>query len=147
MKATIQRVKEARVIINNRINSAIYSGLLVYLGVKKGDTKKTGEQLAKKIIKLRIFPDNNNKMNLSLQDIEGEILIVSQFTLYANCSRGHRPSFSGAENPEQAKNIYNEFVNYIKRQGIRVKTGEFGANMDIYSINHGPVTIQLKAES
>ena len=146
MKAVLQRVAKASVFIDNIEYSAINNGLLVFIGFNKQDTLKDIKKITKKILNLRIFSDSNYKMNLSLNDVNGELLIVSQFTLYANCKKGNRPSFIESANSIDAKNIYNEFVNYTKIKFNKVKTGKFGALMDIKLINNGPVTIQLDSE-
>ena len=146
MKAVIQRVAKASVSINNIEYSSIGNGLLVFVGFNNMDTSIDIEKITKKIINLRIFSDSNHKMNLSINDINGELLIVSQFTLYANCKKGNRPSFIESAGSIDAENIYNQFVNYMKNKYENVKTGKFGALMDIELINNGPVTIQLDSE-
>ena len=146
MKAVIQRVTKASVSINNIEYSAINNGLLVFVGFNNLDNLIDIKKITKKIINLRIFSDLNHKMNLSLNDINGELLIVSQFTLYANCKKGNRPSFIESANSIDAENIYNQFVSYMKSKYENVKTGKFGALMDIDLINNGPVTIQLNSE-
>jgi len=143
MKAVIQRVKRASVEINNELFSDIENGLLVLLGVEKDDTENHAEYLAKKISELRIFEDENGKMNLSLQDINGEILVVSQFTLAGDCTKGKRPSFDHAARPETAISLYEKFIEILRKKGFKVKTGKFGAMMDISLINNGPVTFIL----
>ena len=147
MKAVLQKVAKASVFIDNIEYSAINNGLLVFIGFNKQDTLKDIKKITKKILNLRIFPDSNYKMNLSLNDVNGELLIVSQFTLYANCKKGNRPSFIESANSIDAENIYNEFVNYMKSKFNNVKTGQFGALMDIKLINNGPITIQLDSET
>ena len=147
MKAVLQRVTKASVLIDNIEYSAINNGLLVFIGFNNQDTLADIKKITKKILNLRIFPDSNYKMNLSLNDVNGELLIVSQFTLYANCKKGNRPSFIESANSIDAKNIYNEFVNYMKIKFNNVKTGQFGALMDIKLINNGPITIQLDSET
>jgi len=146
MKVVIQRVAKASVSISNIEYSAINNGLLVFVGFNNMDNSIDIEKITKKIINLRIFSDLNHKMNLSLNDINGELLIVSQFTLYANCKKGNRPSFIESASSIDAENIYNQFVNYIKSKYKNVKTGKFGELMDINLINNGPVTIQLDSE-
>lgn len=143
MKAVIQRVKKASVTINNELYSEIGQGLLVLLGVEKGDTAEQAEFLANKIANLRIFEDENEKMNYSLLDIKGEILVVSQFTLAGDCKKGKRPSFDNAAKPDEAIPLYENFVNLMKNLNIKVETGQFGAMMDVMLINDGPVTFIL----
>jgi len=143
MKVILQRVKKASVTIENELYSSINQGILVLLGVEKGDTEAEGKYLAEKIIKLRMFDDSNQKMNLSVQDIQGEILVVSQFTLAADCKKGTRPSFDKAAEPELANELYEKFIQHLKNSNISVKTGVFKAMMDISLINDGPVTFVL----
>ena len=144
MKALIQRVKEASVKINGEIYSSINSGMLVFLGVEKSDTLENAEKLSQKVLNLRIFEDENEKMNFSIQDIKGEILVVSQFTLCADCKKGTRPSFDNAANPEIANGLYEEFVKLLSKSGLIVKTGKFRAMMEISLINDGPVTFWVE---
>lgn len=143
MKAVLQRVKHASVTINNELYSKIDRGILVLYGVEKGDTQDKMEWMAKKIASLRIFEDINGKMNLSCADISGEILVVSQFTLAADCAKGTRPGFDKAEKPQQAKIMYENFIKEIQKNNLTVKSGKFGATMDIALLNDGPVTIIL----
>jgi len=143
MKAVIQRVKKASVIINNELYSEIGHGILVLLGVEKGDTPEQAEFLADKIANLRIFEDENEKMNLSLFDINGEILVVSQFTLAGDCKKGKRPCFDNAAKPDTAVLLYEKFVKFLENHNIPVKTGQFGAMMDVGLVNDGPVTFIL----
>ena len=144
MRAVIQKVSEASVSIDHKIVGSISNGILLYLGISKTDTLEQIKPICQKILNLRIFPDESNKMNFSLDDINGELLIISQFTLYANCKRGNRPSFINAGNPVYAQKIYNEFVSYMRfQENITVQTGQFGATMHVSSINVGPVTIIL----
>lgn len=141
MKALIQRVKKASVTIDGELYSEINAGLLVFLGVTKEDGKENSTKLAEKILKLRIFEDDNDKMNLSVEDIKGEILVVSQFTLCADCKKGTRPSFDSAAAPEKAVELYEDFVSQLSSAGAHVKTGKFRAMMEVSLINDGPVTI------
>ena len=143
MKLVIQRVKESSVTINNELHSKIGKGIMVLFGVEKGDTIEEAKWLAEKLLKLRIFEDENEKMNLSIQDIKGEILVVSQFTLAGNCKKGTRPSFDNAELPENANKLYEDFCKILS-QTIPVKTGVFGAMMDVALVNDGPVTFILE---
>lgn len=144
MIGLIQRVKRASVTIEDKLYSKIGKGILVLFGVEKGDTKDKADRIADKISKLRIFEDENQKMNLSVTDVSGEILVVSQFTLAGNCSKGTRPSFDAAEIPKQANEMYEYFVEQLKLKGLPVKTGVFGAMMDVELINDGPVTFILR---
>jgi D-aminoacyl-tRNA deacylase len=143
MRAVIQRVSRAQVHAGGKIAGEIGKGLLILLGVGKGDTKKEADFLLEKIIHLRIFEDPQGKMNLSLMDCGGELLIVSQFTLYADCQKGRRPSFTDAGSPEEAKSIYEYFVAQARDCKIRVATGIFQASMEVELVNSGPVTIIL----
>lgn len=143
MIGLIQRVKKASVTIDNELFSSINAGILVLYGVEKGDEKEKAEKIADKISKLRIFEDENGKMNKSIKDISGEVLVVSQFTLAGNCAKGTRPSFDKAELPEKANEMYEYFIKQLKDKGLPVKTGVFGAMMDVELINDGPVTFIL----
>lgn len=140
MKSVIQRVNQASVTIEKELYSSIGVGILVLLCIEKGDTLENAKKMADKLSKLRIFEDENGKMNKSILDIKGEMLIVSQFTLAGNCKKGTRPSFDMAAAPEEAKKLYEEFTDYIKSYKIPVKTGKFQAMMDISLVNNGPVT-------
>lgn len=144
MKALIQRVKRASVTIEGELFSAINSGILVFLGVEKGDEKENTEKLAQKITNLRIFEDENEKMNLSLKDVKGEMLVVSQFTLCGDCKKGTRPSFDKAANPDLAVDLYEYFIKCIENNNIPVKTGKFRAMMDVELVNDGPVTFWVE---
>ena len=141
MRAVIQRVRSCRVVVAGEIVGEIGQGLLVLLGIRTGDTGEQVRWLAEKIVGLRIFEDDQGKMNLSIAEAGGSILVVSQFTLYANCEKGRRPSFIEAARPEVAEPLYEAFVNAIKMQGIRVATGQFGADMQVELVNDGPVTL------
>ena len=143
MKLVIQRVNSASVTIENKLYSSINKGLLVLFGVEKDDKEDMIEYFAQKLLKLRIFEDEQGKMNKSILDIEGEILVVSQFTLCADCKKGTRPSFDNAKEPKIAKEYYEKFVEILKKSGINIKTGVFGAHMQVGLINNGPVTIIL----
>ena len=144
MKALLQRVKSAGVSIGGQSYSSIEQGLLILLGVEKGDTETEAAWLAQKIINLRIFEDSAGKMNLSVQDIKGELLIVSQFTLAGDTSRGNRPGFDTAARPEVAKPLYEYMVNKLSNSGLKVTTGVFQADMQVSLINDGPVTFMLE---
>lgn len=144
MKFVIQRVKNAQVDIDNKTVGKINEGFLVLIGITHTDTKEIADYLVKKLINLRVFEDENGKMNLSLNDIKGELLLVSQFTLYADCSGGNRPSFTEAAKPDFANEIYKYIVNKCKTQINKVETGIFGADMKIKLVNNGPVTIILE---
>ncbi len=145
MKVVIQRVTKAKVSIDSKKVSKIGLGLLILLGIGQDDTQQDVTQMAQKISKLRIMSDENKKMNRSIIDVKGEILVVSQFTLLANTQKGNRPSFINAADPQKAKKLYRTFVDQLANLGIPVKTGEFGAYMHISLINDGPVTIVLEA--
>lgn len=144
MKTVIQRVKKASVTIDEKLYSSIDNGLLILYGVEKNDTEDFSKYLCEKILKLRIFEDENQKMNLSVKDINGEILIVSQFTLAGDTRKGTRPSFDTAMPPKDAEIMYQNFVKMMKDSGLTVKTGVFGAMMDVALINDGPVTFILE---
>lgn len=144
MKAVIQRVSQASVTVEGQVSGEIEQGLLILLGIAPEDTPMAAEQLAEKIVHLRIFEDSNEKMNLSLLDIGGEALIVSQFTLYADTSRGRRPSFIGAAGPDQAEPLVGEFVKLLSQRGVSTQTGVFGAHMSVALVDDGPVTILLE---
>ncbi len=144
MKALIQRVKRASVTVENELYSSIGKGLLIFLGVEKDDTSENAAKLAEKVAGLRIFEDENEKMNLSVKDVQGEILVVSQFTLCGDCKKGTRPSFDKAAPPDAAVKLYEEYAENIRALGLVVKTGKFRAMMDVELINDGPVTFWVE---
>ena len=145
MRLLVQRVKYANVKVNNEIIGKIDNGFLVFLGITYTDTEENADYLVQKLINLRVFEDENEKMNLSIQDINGELLIISQFTLYADTKKsGNRPSFIDAAKPEQANKLYEYFIEKCKEKGIYTQTGEFGADMKVELLNDGPVTIMLE---
>lgn len=147
MKAIIQRVKYAKVEIDSSVVGSCEKGFMILLGVGQGDTKNDADKLLKKIPVLRIFEDENGKMNKSLLDIDGSALVVSQFTLYADCSHGRRPSFTDSAPPDIANELYEYFVDGMKNSGVKsVQTGEFGADMAVELVNDGPVTIILDSK-
>ena len=146
MRAVIQRVKSAQVIVNDKIIGSIGFGLLVLLGISREDNCDDADYLVEKTINLRIFDDQDGKMNRSLLDVGGEMLIVSQFTLIADCRKGRRPSFSAAAEPAEAKKLYQYFIERVKEKGITVATGEFQALMEVGLINNGPVTILMDSK-
>ncbi len=143
MRAVVQRVSSSKVTVEDNITGQIKKGLLVLLGVTHEDTSSDVDYMIDKILNLRIFEDENGKMNLSLKDVGGELLVVSQFTLYGDCRKGKRPSFTNAARPEVATPLYEEFVQKSKDQDIVVQTGQFGAHMMVDLINDGPVTMLL----
>jgi D-tyrosyl-tRNA(Tyr) deacylase len=145
MRAVVQRVKESTVKTDNEIVGQIGSGLLVLLGVAKNDTAKEADYLANKIINLRIFEDQDGKMNRSLLETGGELLAVSQFTLLADCRKGRRPSFIEAAEPEKAIDLYEKFVNIVLEKGVGVQTGRFRAMMEVALVNDGPVTMIIES--
>lgn len=146
MRGVVQRVKKASCTVDNKIFGKINKGLLLFLGVGEGDEEKDLKYLVDKVLGLRIFSDENGKMNLSLEDIEGEILIISQFTLYGDVRKGKRPSFTRSCPPEEGEKYYNKFIEEVRNRGIKAETGEFGADMEIELINDGPVTILIDSE-
>ena len=145
MRAVIQRVSEARVKVEGAVLGEIGPGLLALLGIAKPDTAADAEFLAEKILNLRVFPDEAGKMNRSLLDTGGALLVVSQFTLYGDCSRGRRPSFDAAAPAEQARPLYEHFVEVARRSGVRVETGVFQAHMEVSLVNDGPVTLMVES--
>ncbi len=144
MKIVVQRVKQAKVEVEGKTVGEIQKGFLVLLGVTHSDTEKNAEYLAKKLCNLRIFEDENEKMNLDLKQVQGKLLIVSQFTLYANCKEGNRPSFTDAAKPDVANNLYEYFCKQCENYGIEVQKGIFGADMQVSLVNDGPVTIEIE---
>jgi len=146
MRAVVQRTLQSRVSVDNEVIAAIGQGVTVLLGVGQEDTEEDVSYLAEKIVNLRIFSDNSGKMNLSLLDIKGELLVVSQFTLFGDCRKGRRPSFDGAAPPKSALKLYEAFIERCKQFGIVVATGKFQAEMTVTLDNHGPVTILLDSK-
>lgn len=144
MIGLLQRVKNASVTVNAQVIGAVGKGLLVLVCAEKGDSEEQCEKLAKKVLAYRIFEDETGKMNKSVSDIGGEILIVSQFTLAADTAKGLRPSFTPAADPETGKRLYEHFIERVRESGLKTQTGQFGANMQVALINDGPVTIWLK---
>ena len=147
MKLVIQRVNHAEVKVNGEVTGSINKGFLVLLGVGKEDTKETADKYLKKMLGLRIFEDEAGKTNLSLADVNGELLIVSQFTLYANCKKGNRPSFTEAGDPKKAEELYEYIISECRRSVAEVETGRFGAEMEVSLVNDGPFTILLDSET
>lgn len=144
MKALIQRVRSASVTIENEIYSQIEEGMLIFLGIEKGDEIENAQKLAQKLVNLRIFDDNDGKMNKSLMDIQGQILVVSQFTLVGDCKKGTRPSFDKSAPIDKARELYEDFVNIISDFGLITKSGKFQAMMDVKLENQGPVTFLVE---
>ncbi len=144
MKLVIQKVKNASVEVDEKIVGKIEKGFLVLIGIKVGDTKEQADYLVKKLCNLRVFADENGKMNLSLKSVEGQLLIVSQFTLYGDCNNGNRPSFIEAAKPEEAIPLYEYFCEECAKQGLEVQKGIFGADMKVRLLNDGPVTIVIE---
>lgn len=148
MRVLLQRVSQASVTINNELKSEIKNGLLLLLGIEENDSKEDIDWLVKKVVNMRIFSDKEGKMNLSIQDIEGEILVVSQFTLYASTKKGNRPSFIKSAKPDVAIPLYEEFIKQLSLNlNKEIKTGEFGADMKVNLTNDGPVTIWLDSKN
>ena len=145
MRAVVQRVKHASVTIDEKISAKIDNGFLVLLGVHENDTTEDAEYLAKKCCGMRIFEDSEGKMNLSVKDVGGSFLTVSNFTLYADCKKGNRPSFVSAARPEKAILLYEKFVSCVRENGIECQTGVFGADMQVELVNDGPVTIVIES--
>lgn len=145
MKAVLQRVKQSSVQVDSKVVGKIGVGILVLLGVGKDDTPKDAEFLAQKTAQLRIFEDNEGKMNLSVLDAGGAVLVVSQFTIYGDCRKGRRPSFDGAAEPKKAEELYNYYVEQLRGLGLKVETGQFKAMMDVALVNDGPVTLIIES--
>lgn len=143
MRALIQRISSARVRVGSEVTGEVGPGLLVFLGVGRDDSPAELGQLAEKIVNLRIFEDEQGKMNRSVQEVDGEIMVVSQFTLYADCRKGRRPNFLEAAPPELGRELYEQFITVLREKGVRVATGRFGADMAVELTNDGPVTIML----
>lgn len=146
MRALIQKVKKADVTVDGKITGSIDKGILVLLGVAPGDDEKICQWVAKKVCSLRIFCDHEDKMNLSLADAGGSLLVVSQFTLYGDCRKGKRPSFTKAATPEKGNRLYQYFIDCCRELGFKVETGIFGAMMDVSLVNDGPVTLMVERE-
>ena len=144
MRALVQRVSEASVEVEGSVVGAISKGLLVFVGVTHTDSKDTAEKLAKKVIGIRIFEDQNGQMNSSSEDVSGEFLVISQFTLYGNVDRGRRPGWTEAARPEQAEPLIEYFIECLKAYGLRVETGIFRADMNVQLINQGPATLMIE---
>lgn len=147
MKIVLQRVKKATVEVERKVAGEIGQGVCLLVGIEKGDTQQEARYLANKIVELRIFPDGEERMNLSLLDIQGEVLAVSQFTLAGSLKKGRRPSFDSAEQPERAESLFRYFIDLIKQRGIKVETGVFGALMEVRLVNNGPVTFILEKKN
>jgi D-tyrosyl-tRNA(Tyr) deacylase len=145
MKVVLQRVKKASVVVGNDVAGSIGRGLCLLVGIERGDSEEDVHFLAKKIVELRIFPDEEGKMNLSVRDVTGGVLAVSQFTLAGSVKKGRRPSFDKAEQPERAETLFNLFVGRLREHGIPVETGVFAAMMDVSIVNDGPVTFILES--
>ena len=146
MKFVIQRVTDANVSVDGKVVGKIGKGFMVLIGIAGTDTVEIADKMIKKLIGMRIFEDENGKMNKSIQDVEGSILSISQFTLYADCKKGNRPSFTNAGKPELATTLYDQFNQKLQEQGMHVETGIFGADMKIELLNDGPVTIVLDSK-
>lgn len=146
MRAVVQRVSRARVTVAGENKGEISAGLLILLGVAKDDTEKEAAQLAERVAQLRIFSDDDGKMNLSVEDSGGSVLVVSQFTLHGDCRKGRRPSFGRAAPAEQANRLYEQFVEALRGRGLKVETGVFQAMMEVELVNNGPVTLILDTD-
>lgn len=143
MRAVVQRVKQAKVVVDHETVGEIKGGILLFLSVGRGDGFADLQYLQDKVLNLRIFEDDQGKMNRSLLDVGGELLVVSQFTLHGDCRKGRRPSFTGSESPESALALYEQFVEAVKNTGVQTQTGRFAAKMDVELVNDGPVTLLL----
>lgn len=146
MRAVVQRVSSSKVVVDDSVIGSIGRGVNILIGISKEDTEEDLIYIRDKVINLRIFEDENSKMNLSLLDIAGEILAISQFTLYGDCRKGRRPNFMNAEGGERAKELYNRFIELLKESTLKVETGEFGADMKVDIQNDGPVTLLLESK-
>ncbi|MBU5677829.1 D-tyrosyl-tRNA(Tyr) deacylase [Alkaliphilus sp. MSJ-5] len=146
MRAVVQRISQGKVVVEDQVTGAIDKGLLVFLGVTNEDNIQDVKYMAEKIVNLRIFEDDNEKMNLSVIDVEGKILAVSQFTLLGDCRKGRRPNFTEAARPEMADELYKSFIEECQKLGVNVETGVFQAHMMVHSINDGPVTILIDSK-
>ena len=145
MKAVIQRVSQAEVRVNAKRIGAIGKGILIFIGISKEDTSEDADYLIQKIVQLRMFEDDEGKMNLSAIDVGGELLAISQFTLYGDCRKGRRPSFDKAADPQKGEELYDYFVSELRKQNLKVETGQFQAMMDVDLVNDGPVTFILQS--
>ncbi|MGE6751927.1 D-aminoacyl-tRNA deacylase [Rossellomorea sp. NPDC071047] len=146
MKVVLQRSKEASVTVDGEVKGAIHSGAVLLVGITHEDTEEDARYVADKVVNLRIFEDEEGKMNHSLLDVEGEILSISQFTLYGDCRKGRRPNFMNAARPDHAESVYDHFNKVLKEKGIKVETGVFGAMMDVKLTNDGPVTLIIESK-
>lgn len=146
MRLVIQRVTEARVTVEGHVKGSIHTGLLVLVGISRSDTLESADYCASKILGLRIFPDAESKLNLSIAEAGGSLLVVSQFTLYGDCRKGRRPSFAQAAEPEVAQSLYNYFVETLRKGPVPVETGVFQASMEVHLVNWGPVTLWIDSE-
>ena len=146
MRAVVQKVKKAQVLSEGKLSGEIGQGLVVFLGVTHDDTEVDAKYLAEKVANLRIFEDSEDKLNLSVQDVGGEIMSVSQFTLYGDCRKGRRPSFTQAAKPERANELYERFNDYLRKEGLNVATGVFQTQMEVSLVNDGPVTMLLDSK-
>jgi len=146
MRAVVQRISQGKVVVDDVITGEIHNGLLIFLGVTKEDTIQDVKYMAEKVVNLRIFEDEDEKMNLSVIDVDGKILAVSQFTLLGDCRKGRRPNFTEAARPEMADELYKAFISECEKLGVKVETGVFQAHMMVHSINDGPVTMLIDSK-